>query len=63
MDKARDILSNPNTAALDAEVDERIHAAFEGLVKGDSVLPEGWTRKVASTAPTRQRRVNRRRAG
>ncbi|MCH8168246.1 MAG: trimethylamine methyltransferase family protein, partial [Proteobacteria bacterium] len=63
MDKALDILSNPNAAALDAEVDARIRAAFDGLVRGDSVLPEGWTRAHASTAPTRKRRVNRRRAG
>ena len=63
MDKALDILSNPNAAALDEEVDARIRAAFDGLVRGDSVLPEGWTRVHASTAPTRKRRVNRRRAG
>ena len=63
MDKALDILSNRNAAALDAEVDARIHAAFDGLVKGDSVLPEGWTRALAATAPKRARRVNRRRAG
>ncbi|MHA1530157.1 MAG: trimethylamine methyltransferase family protein [Alphaproteobacteria bacterium] len=63
MDKALGILSTGNAAALDAEVDARIHAAFDGLVRGDSVLPEGWTRAHASTAPTRQRRVNRRRAG
>ena len=63
MDKALDILSNPNAAALDAEADARIRAAFDGLVRGDSVLPEGWTRVHASTAPTRKRRVNRRRAG
>ncbi len=63
MDKALDILSNRNAAALDEEVDARIHAAFDGLVRGDSALPEGWTRAHASTAPTRARRVNRRRAG
>ena len=63
MGKALGILANPNAAALDAEADERIHAAFDGLVKGDSVLPEGWVRAVASTAPTRERRVNRRRTG
>jgi len=63
MDKALDILSNPNAAALDEEIDARIRAAFDGLVAGDSVLPEGWTREHASTAPTRARRINRRRAG
>ncbi|MFQ5567183.1 MAG: trimethylamine methyltransferase family protein, partial [Paracoccaceae bacterium] len=63
MDKALGILSTPNAAALDEEVDARIHAVFDGLVRGDSVLPEGWTRALAATAPTRSRRVNRRRAG
>jgi trimethylamine:corrinoid methyltransferase-like protein len=63
MDKALGILSNPNAAALDAAVDARIHAAFDGLVKGDSVLPDGWIRALASSGPARPRRVNRRRAG
>jgi len=63
MDKALGILSIPNAAALDAAVDARVRAGFDGLVRGDSVLPEGWTREVASTAPTRLRRVNRRRGG
>ena len=63
MDKALEILSNANAAALDEEVDARIHGAFEGLVKGDSVLPEGWTRALVSTKPNRLRRVNRRRKG
>jgi trimethylamine--corrinoid protein Co-methyltransferase len=63
MDKALGILSNPNAAALDAAVDARVRAGFDGLVRGDAVLPEGWTRAIASTGPTRLRRVNRRRAG
>ncbi len=41
MDKALDILSTPNAAALDSAVDARIHAAFEGLVRGDSFVPRG----------------------
>jgi trimethylamine--corrinoid protein Co-methyltransferase len=63
MDKALGILSNPNSAALDAAADARVRAAFDGLVKGDSILPDGWSRALASTAPTRLRRVNRRRSG
>jgi trimethylamine--corrinoid protein Co-methyltransferase len=63
MDKALGILSGPNGAALDAAADARVRAAFDGLVKGDSILPDGWSRALASTAPTRLRRVNRRRSG
>jgi len=62
MNKALEILSTPNSAALDAGVDARIRAAFEGLVAGDSVVPEGWRRfAVGGGATQRQRRVNRRR--
>jgi len=62
MNKALDILSQPNPAALDAEVDARIRAEFKGLVGGDSSLPEGWNRfAVGSTAAPRGRRENRRR--
>ena len=63
MDKALGILCTPNAAAIDRETDARIHAAFDGLVKGDSVVPEGWTRALATNTPTRTRRINRRRAG
>ena len=62
MNKALEILSTPNSCALDPSVDARIRAAFEGLVAGDSVVPEGWQRHdVGAAEPTRQRRVNRRR--
>jgi trimethylamine--corrinoid protein Co-methyltransferase len=62
MNKALEILSTPNSAALDPSVDARIRAAFEGLVAGESVVPEGWRRfDVGGAEPTRQRRVNRRR--
>jgi trimethylamine--corrinoid protein Co-methyltransferase len=37
MNKALEILSTPNSAALDPAVDARIRAAFEGLVAGESV--------------------------
>jgi trimethylamine--corrinoid protein Co-methyltransferase len=63
MDRALDILSAPNLHAFDAAADARIRAAFDGLVAGDSVLPEGWGRAVERAAPLRERRVNRRRAG
>ncbi len=62
MNKALDILSQPNPAALDAAVDARIRAEFEGLVAGDSKPPEGWNRFAAgSVAKPRGRRENRRR--
>ena len=62
MDKALAILSQPNAAALDQEVDARIRAEFDGLVPGNSTLPEGWTPVLTRSGPTRKRRVNRRRA-
>ncbi len=61
MDKVLDILSQPNPAALEPTVDGRVRAAFEGLVAGDSRLPEGWQHRAAATAgPGRKRRKNRR---
>ena len=64
MNRALDILSQPNTAALDGEIDARMRAHFDGLVAGDSVLPEGWVRQgETSERPHRERRVNRRRGG
>jgi trimethylamine--corrinoid protein Co-methyltransferase len=53
--KARAILTQPNRSALPAEADKRIRAAFEGLVRGDSRPPEGWT------PPKREKRRSRRR--
>jgi hypothetical protein len=62
MNKALEILSTPNSAALDPAVDQRIRAEFEGLVAGNSVLPDGWKRlDVGGAETTRRRRVNRRR--
>jgi hypothetical protein len=62
MNKAFDILSTPNSAALDPAIDERIRAKFEDLVAGDSTLPEGWKRlEIGAGETTRGRRVNRRR--
>ncbi len=62
LNRALDILSAPNSAALDPAVDARIRAEFDGLVAGDSVLPEGWKRcDVGPTGPLRARRATRRR--
>ncbi len=61
MDRALDILSQPNSAALDPFVDGRVRAGFDALVAGDSRLPFGWRRLVTGpTARTRGRRKNRR---
>ncbi len=62
MDKALDILSVTNVAAIDPVVDQRIRAEFDDLVQGDSNVPEGWVRTIAAPDTTRKRRVNRRRA-
>ena len=52
LNKAFDILSVPNSAALDPDVDARIRAGFEGLVAGDAKLQEGWKRiDIGSSEP------------
>ena len=62
LNKAFDILSTPNPAALKPEVDARIRAEFEGLVKGDSELPQDWKRfDVGNAVEKRERRPSRRR--
>ncbi|MCP4469470.1 MAG: trimethylamine methyltransferase [Gammaproteobacteria bacterium] len=62
MNKAFDILSKPNSAALDAAADARVRAGFDGLVAGDAMLQEGWKRiDIGSKAPPRERRPSRRR--
>jgi hypothetical protein len=62
LNKAFDILSTPNPAALAPEVDARIRAEFEGLVKGDSKLPPDWKRiDVGNNVAMRERRPSRRR--
>jgi len=62
MNKVFDILSTPNAAAFDADVDARIRKEFHGMVAGDSKLQEGWTRfDIGSKVPVRERRPNRRR--
>ncbi len=62
LNKAMSILSQPNAAALDADVDARIRAEFKGLVAGDSTLPEGWQpHNVGNSTAKRERRPSRRR--
>jgi hypothetical protein len=62
LNKAFDILSTPNAAALDARIDAHIHNEFEGLVAGDAMLQEGWKRfDIGSSVPQRERRPSRRR--
>ena len=62
LNKAMQILSTPNQAALESDIDARVRAGFDGLVAGDSTLPEGWKPfAVGNTTPMRKRRPNRRR--
>jgi hypothetical protein len=62
MNKVYDILSTPNAAAFDADVDARIRKEFGGMVAGDAMLQEGWKRlDIGSKVPVRERRPNRRR--
>ncbi len=61
LSKACSILSSPNAAALDTATDARIRSAFDGLVAGDSTLPEGWQPfNIGNTTAVRQRRPSRR---
>lgn len=62
MNKALEILSVSNLAALDVETDARIHEEFAGLVAGESISPEGWVPfEFGIEKITRNKRVNRRR--
>ena len=62
MNKVFDILSVPNTAVFEPDVDARIRAEFEGLVAGDAMLQEGWKRlDIGRNVPVRERRPSRRR--
>ncbi len=62
MNKALDILSTPNAHALNPAADLRIRAEFDGLVRGDSVVPDGWTRhRTGEAQAKRERRTNKRR--
>ncbi len=62
MNKALEILSTPNSVALNKDIDARIRAELTGLVAGDSRPPEGWKRfDMGPATPARERRVTRRR--
>lgn len=62
LNKALEILSTPNSKTFDKTIDDRIRAEFEGMVAGDSFVPEGWERKeIGAKVTARKRRVNRRR--
>jgi trimethylamine--corrinoid protein Co-methyltransferase len=62
LNKVFDILSIPNSATFDADVDARIRKEFDGLVAGEAGLQEGWQRfDIGSKAPLRERRPSRRR--
>ncbi len=56
--KAREILTQPNTGALDPETDACVRAVLSGMVSGDSMAPPGWS---APKHTERSRRRNRRR--
>ena len=61
MNKAREILAEPNPAALSEQIDNRIRNEFENLVNGESRLPTGWQRfNTVANPTTRKRRTNRR---
>jgi|TARA_B110000261_G_scaffold22571_2_gene23693 trimethylamine--corrinoid protein Co-methyltransferase len=61
LDYARTILAESNPAVLEAAVDDRVRAGFDGLVAGDSILPDGWQAFDVRAKPTRQRRPSHRR--
>ena len=63
MNRALEILMEPNRGELDAEADRRVRAGFEGLVAGGAHVPEGWHRhETGGTGQRRGRRETRRRA-
>jgi hypothetical protein len=50
MKRVKEILTHDNPAVLSPEVDEKIRAAFPGIVAGDSVPPQGWQRVAPAEA-------------
>ena len=42
LQRARDILGQPNPAVFSPEVEERIRSQFATLVAGDAVVPQDW---------------------
>ena len=47
LQKARQILTRDNPAALSPELDAELREAFPGLVAGDAFPPQGWPRAAA----------------
>jgi trimethylamine--corrinoid protein Co-methyltransferase len=46
MRKAKEILTRDNPGRLPDELDAIVRAEFPGMVSGDSVPPQGWSRAV-----------------
>lgn len=64
MERVHDILTSQSGAGFSKEEDERIRAAFSGLVAGDLQPPKGWKPSASGEARARGgRRGHRRRAG
>jgi len=64
MKRVKAILTRENPAVFSTEVDERIRAAFVGMVSGDSKPPEGWDQVMEPVEEdeSSQRRRRRRRS-
>jgi trimethylamine--corrinoid protein Co-methyltransferase len=58
LQRAKAILCEPNPAALSSEIDARVRAGFEGLVRGDFDVPAAW--QAYRHDPPRARRAGRR---
>jgi len=64
MKRVKEILTHDNPAVFSPEMDEKIRAAFPGIVAGDSLPPEGWKRVVSAEGEDesglrRRRRLHR----
>ncbi len=64
MKRVKDILTRENPAAFSPELDEKVRAAFPGMVAGDSLPPEGWKRvtvvdEEGDAGMRRRRRLHR----
>jgi trimethylamine--corrinoid protein Co-methyltransferase len=64
MKRVKDILTRDNSATFSPEMDEKIRAAFPGMVAGDAVPPVGWKRVASAeeddeTGLRRRRRLHR----
>ena len=59
MHLAREILTRESRATFSPDVDSRIRAEFAGMVAGELVPPEGWTRQAPSARAGRAERRRR----